>query len=103
MVRNLTQEEMIDMPTSAAGLSALLDTENRHARPGDTIRWAQTTSSRPCDECVALQHETHGRHQRMRPRHRRSIVGAGGTEMTLCAQHAQAWHDRDDYDLDRRR
>lgn len=78
-------------------LSARFDADSYHARPKDLIRWTTATGQRPCDECAALQHETHGTHPRKPARHRRAITE--GPDLLLCHPHAEAWKDRDAYDL----
>ena len=68
-------------------------------RPDDQPKWLKTTaSSRPCDECAWLQHETGGTYGlRKAPRHRRCFIG--GPTLLLCALHAEAWRERDTADL----
>lgn len=84
------------MPDTTARLSVILDNDDQHARPTDKVRWTRATGTAPCDECVALQHETRGEHRRKPARHRRTIPG-GPAALSLCSLHAEAWRARDDY------
>ena len=87
------------MSTPTTGLSTALDTDTYRARPSDDIRWSKAAGSAPCDECVALQHETRGAHRREPARRRRAVVG--GPSLLLCQRHADTWGARDDHDLAR--
>lgn len=59
------------------------------------VKWTRRPARRraDCDECSALQHETHGAYwPRRQVRTRRAV---NGTTLDLCALHAVAWKDRD--------
>lgn len=63
--------------------------------PSVKVKWARRVlrGRADCDECTALQHETHGEYwPRRQVRARRTVHG---TTLDLCAAHAAAWKDRD--------
>ena len=65
------------------------------ATPGAAVTWTRRVlkTRTDCDECVALQHESHGEYwPRRQVRVRRRV---GGTTLDLCGLHAAAWKDRD--------
>lgn len=65
------------------------------AGPGVTVKWTRRAprARADCDECTALQYETHGAYwPRRQVRARRSV---NGTRLDLCPLHASAWKDRD--------
>lgn len=65
------------------------------ATPGAAVKWARRVlkGRADCDECVALQHETHGEYWPRRQVLARRTVN--GTTLDLCAGHAAAWKHRD--------
>jgi hypothetical protein len=83
------------MSDTITRLSVILDTDDHNVRPTDTVRWTKVAGTAPCDECVALQHETQGAHRRKPVRFRRTILG--GPALSLCSPHAEAWRSRDEY------
>ncbi|OBA54439.1 hypothetical protein A5789_22020 [Nocardia sp. 852002-51101_SCH5132738] len=83
---------------NTAPLSQTYDAPLYRATAQDKPTWDQLTRSRgDCDECAALQHESHGKYgPRAKARQKRAFHG--GPELLLCSAHALAWHDRDDID-----
>ena len=66
-------------------------------------KWANlSTTTIPCDECFALQHESRGaygsRHQAKRRRTLPPTRQREGTVLNLCRSHAMSWQERDDAD-----
>lgn len=75
-------------------LSRIYDTPTYRARPNTRPVYRDAPIQAPCDECVAVQHETHGKFgPRLPARVRRILVGA--PDLRLCGRHVQAWRDRD--------
>jgi len=65
------------------------------AGPGIKVKWTRCAprARADCDECTALQHETHGQYwPRRQVRQRRAV---NGLRLDLCGAHTQAWRDRD--------
>lgn len=65
------------------------------AGPGVKVTWVRRVlrGRADCDECTALQYETHGQYwPRRQVRIRRKV---GSTTLDLCSLHAAAWKDRD--------
>ncbi|MEV0766552.1 hypothetical protein [Nocardia sp. NPDC050435] len=82
--------------------------QSYRAEPFHRPKWTtpKPSAGSCCDECAAMQHETHAAGgasgfttMRMQPRHRRAFVREPGTVLRLCNLHAQAWRDRDAADL----
>jgi hypothetical protein len=61
--------------------------------PADTdARWTKIHGREDCDECVMVQHETHGTTRRQPARHTRT---SRGHALALCVVHAEEWKAKD--------
>lgn len=64
-----------------------------HARARGQATYRPSSSKQPCDECMALQHETSGGWGSRAPvRHVRETAEK---RLLLCGPHAQLWRERD--------
>lgn len=82
-------------PRDAPTLSRQYADGEHRAGPGVTVKWTRRAPSGriDCDECTAVQHETHGAYwPRRRVRVRRVV---NGVTLDLCPPHAAAWKTRD--------
>lgn len=63
-----------------------------------------STSTIPCDECFALQHETRGAYGSRHSAKERRVLAATqqreSSTINLCRGHAAVWHERDEADRD---
>ena len=89
------------VPETTAPLSRHYANRSYQATPAEVPKWTKTSATtKHCDECAMLQHETGGRFgPRKQPKHRRGFPG--GPVLYLCSLHAQAWRDRDTADIKR--
>lgn len=63
-----------------------------HLPANDDARWTKIHGRETCDECLAVQHETHGSARRQPARWtRHDPVGV----LRLCAVHAEDWKTKD--------
>lgn len=86
--------------TAVPALSDAFDNDKYRARPTDGVSWAPVRTAQPCDECAAVQHQTHGAAGPRRPaRTRRSITPQ--ITLLLCHIHADSWRTRDSSDIGR--
>ncbi len=82
-------------PARASTLSTLYATARYRVDRGRFPKWTKIATNAECDECFALQHETHGAYgHRFAARHQRSF-GSGRPTLKLCNVHAEQWRDRD--------
>lgn len=98
MTSTATRPNLRVVTANTTPLSEVYDAPLYRAVPGDEPGWSPVTRARvDCDECAALQHESHGKYgPRQKPRQKRAFHG--GPELLLCSAHALAWHERDDID-----
>lgn len=83
-----------ELPT----LSTRFGSGDYRAGHGQKVKWTRKAPRlrADCDECTALQHETHGEFwPRRQVRSRRAV---NTTVLDLCSGHAAAWKDRDTVD-----
>lgn len=85
-------------PVNSAPLSAMYGVPAYRSSPAEVAKYSPSSTQLPCDECVAVQHETRGQFgPRMQAKARRTFKG--GPNLRLCRRHANAWRERDGADV----
>jgi hypothetical protein len=85
-------------PVNSAPLSQMYSVPAYRSSAEERARYAESKSQLPCEECVAVQHETRGEFgPRMQTKVRRTFKG--GPNLRLRRRHANAWRERDEADV----
>ncbi len=70
----------------------MLSTLHAHKPADPTARWTKINRREDCDECLAVQAQTHGSTRRQPARQTRT---SGGHTLQLCFPHAEEWKAKD--------